>query len=46
MKNRKNYIIAELNALGIYESMKNESLERLDYRTLLSMLAVKRAVAS
>lgn len=45
MKNGKGYVIAQLNELGIYESMENEPLENLDYYTLRSMLAVKMAVA-
>ncbi|MFC5587575.1 hypothetical protein ACFPRA_01460 [Sporosarcina soli] len=46
MKNRRNYVIAELNSLGIYENLKSVPLEKLEYRELLGMLAVARAVAS
>lgn len=46
MKNRRNYVISELHALGIYENLKSVPLEKLDYRDLLGMLAVQKAVAS
>jgi hypothetical protein len=46
MKNRRNCVISELHALGIYENLKRQPLEKLEYRELLGMLAVARAVAS
>lgn len=46
MKDRRNYVISELHALGIYENLKSVPLEKLEYRELLGMLAVERAVAT
>jgi hypothetical protein len=40
----KQYMIQQLNLLGIYETMKGESLSRLDRYTLRGMLAVEMAV--
>lgn len=41
----KTIIIGKLNRLGIYETSKNEPLEQESYYSLLSLLAVKQAVA-
>lgn len=41
----KQYMIDQLNRLGIYETVKSEPLERVSYYTLRSMLAAARAVA-
>lgn len=41
----RKYLIDQLNAIGIYETLKGEPLEKKDYYTLRTMLAVKRAVA-
>lgn len=39
-------LIQQLNCYGIHEGSKGEQLSSLDYFTLLSMLAVKKAVES
>lgn len=38
-------LIEKLNRLGIYETSKNEPLEKESYYSLLSLLAVKQVVA-
>lgn len=38
----KQIIIQELNALGIYENMKGESLNQLSYFTLLFLLEIEQ----
>lgn len=38
-------LIEELKLLGIYETLKGESLEKESYYSLRSMLATARAVA-
>lgn len=43
-ESEKQVLINELNLLGIYENMKSEPLDSLDYYTLRSMLATEMAV--
>lgn len=43
-ESEKQYMIQQLNLLGIYETMKGEDLSRLDRYTLRSILAVEMAV--
>lgn len=43
-ESEKQYMIDQLNRLGIYENTKNEPLESMNYYTLRSMLAVEQAV--
>jgi hypothetical protein len=45
-ESEKQYMIQQLNLLGIYETMKGEDLSRLDSNTLRSILAVEMAVRS
>ncbi|WP_342537315.1 hypothetical protein [Sporosarcina sp. FSL K6-3508] len=40
----KQFLIDELNRLGIYETVKSEPLENMNYYTLRNMLAVEQAV--
>lgn len=39
------YFIERLNALGVYETLKGESLEKESYYSLRSMLAAKMGAA-
>lgn len=43
-ESEKQYMIDPLNRLGIYETVKSEPLEIMNYYTLRSMLAVGQAV--
>ncbi|MEV9639509.1 hypothetical protein ABZ756_02275 [Mammaliicoccus sciuri] len=43
-ESEKQYMIDQLNRLGIYETVKQEPLETMNYYTLRSMLAAARAV--
>jgi hypothetical protein len=45
-ESKKQYMIQQLNLLGIYETMKGEDLSRLDRYTLRNILAVEMAVRS
>lgn len=40
------YLIQQLNAKGIYKGSKGEQLHAMNYFSLVSLLAVKRAVES
>lgn len=43
-ESEKQIIIQDLNLLGIYETVKGETLETKSYYTLRSLLAVEQAV--
>lgn len=43
-ESEKQYMIDQLNRLGVYETVKHEPLESMNYYTLRSMLAVEQAV--
>lgn len=43
---KKQYLIRQLNSLGIYETLKSEPLASVCYCTLRCMLAMERAVRS
>lgn len=42
----KKNLISELNALGVYETLKKEKLATLDIHALSRLLAVRKEVAS
>lgn len=44
MKNRKDYVIHQLNKMGVYATKENTPLELLDYKALKYLLAVEQAV--
>lgn len=44
MKKDKTYIIDQLVALKVFTGRNGESLQEMDYYSLRSLLAVKRAV--
>lgn len=45
-ESERQVIIQELNLLGVYETLKGESLETLSYHSLRSVLALEEAVRS
>ena len=46
MKSEKGIVIRELTELKVVEGPNGESLQDMDYQSLVRLLAIKRAVAS
>lgn len=44
-KMQRDYLIQQLNAMRIVSGRNGELLREMDYRSLVSLLAVQRAVA-
>lgn len=45
MKARERYLIEQLKKMNIHNNSENQPIEQLNYETLKSMLAIKRAAA-